>query len=141
MRFYVASGYGNKDNVLKFIKVLEDAGHECTFNWPLLGSVDEKESTKLLERIQELAEVELEAVISAEIFIAVLPGGVGTHTELGMALGSGCKNIVICAEKEEEHFDIYGRTNVHYFKRGTSRRLTGNFESWVVEVLGIMENS
>jgi hypothetical protein len=138
MRFYVASGYGNKENVLKFIKVLEDAGHECTFNWPLLGSVDEEDSIKRLERIQELAEDELKAVISAEIFIALLPGGIGTHTELGMALGSGCQNIVICAEKEEEHFDINGRTNVHYFKKDASRRLTGSFESWVKEVLRAM---
>jgi hypothetical protein len=59
-------------------------GHEITYDWSVHGSV-QKDGP---ERIREVAEAECNGVLQADLFVCLLPGGRGTHTELGIALGN-----------------------------------------------------
>ena len=47
-----------------------------------------------------MAVNEAKGVLSAEIVIVLLPGGFGTHAELGIALGSGKRIILHSADNE-----------------------------------------
>ena len=56
-------------------------GIELTYDWTIHGSV--KDTTK--ERITEVCSAELAGVRDADMVIALLPGGRGTHAEIGAA--------------------------------------------------------
>ncbi len=72
--------------------VLKSWGWTHTYDWTVHGCV--LGSGKALRGV---ATKELRGVTDAELFIALLPGGRGTHTELGIALMSGC-NVVLHSE-------------------------------------------
>lgn len=87
MSFYVASGLANIPTVRKVIKRCLAIGGfgELTYDWTTHGGVYGQGE----EVYQSLANVELRAVLRADYVFVVLPGGRGTHVELGAALASG----------------------------------------------------
>ena len=82
MRFYVASGLDNADQVKSLAALLRLNGWEHTYDWTAHGSVDNETPS----RKQEVCLAETLGVSSADHVIVLLPGGRGTFTEFGMAL-------------------------------------------------------
>lgn len=80
MKFYVASSFKNIPMVRAVTESLRAAGHRLTYDW----TQNERASTaKDLERI---GQDEKRAILEADVVIVLLPGGKGTHVELGIAL-------------------------------------------------------
>jgi len=129
MNFYIASRLENADTVTKVSNVLKAAGHVHTYDWTKHGSVKDEGQ----DRIEEVAENEMRGVKGADIVIAILPGGRGTHAELGIALGNGCNNIIICAENDDA-FQQDDRTCAFYWNKPITR-VVGGMDVWLTEAL------
>lgn len=98
MKYYIASSFANKEIVNQTIKSLNNLGFINTYNWTL----NEKADNKL--KLKKIGLEELNAVKDADILIAILPGGKGTHIEIGIALG--CNKTIIIAYFNEELVSI-----------------------------------
>ena len=94
-RFYVATCLAQREKAARLIAALEAAGHRCTYNWPLHGS---KESQP--EAWPVVAQSELAGVYSAHGLIVLLPGGRGSHVELGCALGTNIPVLLVGSESD-----------------------------------------
>ncbi len=81
--YYIASGLENVEEVRKLKKVLDDAGWRHTYDWTVHGAVYSEGRDALVQ----CASDESVGVFEADILVVLLPGGRGTHTELGMAVG------------------------------------------------------
>lgn len=109
LRIYIATSLSqaHRHRILK--KQIEDAGHILTYDWSIHGSVMAKnDETKRI-----VAENEAAGVMEADITIAILPGGRGTHTEIGIALGAG-KDVILIGHMESDGYEciFYHHTNV-----------------------------
>lgn len=91
LRFYVASALENAAIVREYRRLIRERGGVITCDWTAHGSVQADGS----ERIAEVAAAEVRGVISADRVIVVLPGGRGTHTELGIAIGRGIPVAIV----------------------------------------------
>ncbi|HWQ59153.1 MAG TPA: group-specific protein [Clostridia bacterium] len=99
MRFYVASGLENQERVRLVIERICTRGHTMAYDWTTHGDVRCKGEEVLIT----IAGNETFAVIDASFVLILLPGGRGTHTELGLALASRSnKRIVLWSETGEE---------------------------------------
>lgn len=98
MKYYIASSFANKEIVNQTIKSLNNLGFNNTYNWTL----NEKADNKL--KLKNIGIEELNAVKDADILITILPGGKGTHIEMGIALC--CNKPVIIAYFNEELISI-----------------------------------
>ena len=97
MKFYVASGVENAERVNAAAAVLAARGHTRTYDWTTHGSV----SAAPQEKQRLVAEAEARAVQEAELVVLLLPGGRGTHAELGLSIASaGNKRILVFSESE-----------------------------------------
>lgn len=81
MKFYIASGLQNKEVVRDVANQLKEKGHIHTYDWT------KNEHISTIEELREIGQKEKEAVLEADTVIVLLPGGKGTHIELGLALG------------------------------------------------------
>ena len=84
-KYYIASGLENAAAVRELKQILDAAGWHHTYDWTVHGSVYGEGA----DRLAEVAAAESAGVIDAEVVVALLPGGRGTHTELGMAIACG----------------------------------------------------
>lgn len=83
-KYYIASSLKNVEQVRSLRDALNARGWEHTYDWTVHGSV-----AGLGEDVFKItAEDESVGVIEADVVIVLLPGGRGTHTELGMVLGT-----------------------------------------------------
>lgn len=126
MKYYIASALENAEQVKALKKMLDAAGHEHTYDWTVHGSVQ----TCGTDRIAEVAMKEAEGVITADVVVVLLRGGRGTHTELGIAIGTsllavtlaevgiveltGTRRICIFSPSSEEDFGTTGKTCAFY---------------------------
>ncbi len=94
MKFYLASGLENVTSAHFFRDALVSAGHTQTYDWTTHGSA----GTHGIERIRQVAAAELKGVLDADFVLVVLPGGRGTHFEMGAAYTAG-KPIFVYAPK------------------------------------------
>ena len=83
-------------------------GHDISYDWTLHGSV--KSTSK--ERLREVATLELNGVAEADFVVVLLPGGSGTHLELGFALAKG-KTVFLHSE-DSLLFELGPQTNAFY---------------------------
>ena len=123
MRFYIASGLENIDRVKTVIGTLTEKGHEITHDWTLHGDVrGEGEET-----MSSVANAEAFAVISSDCVILMLPGGRGTHTELGLALASRSnKRIILWSETGDEFGG--GEKTCGFYHHSAVERLCCSFD-------------
>lgn len=84
MKIYVASGLENRARAAALIRHIKACGHFVTYDWTQYGDVRGNGETAM----RATACSEVEGVSSAELLIVLLPGGKGTHTELGIALAT-----------------------------------------------------
>ena len=82
MKFYIATRLERADEQKALSAILRDFGHEHTYDWSTHGSVQSEGP----DRIREVASAECRGVLDADLFICLLPGGRGTHAELGAAI-------------------------------------------------------
>lgn len=82
MNYYIASGLENAQRVRFAAEAL--CAHTRTYDWTTHGDI----RTHGPERMRTVAGSELAAVLDADLVLVLLPGGKGTHTELGAALAS-----------------------------------------------------
>lgn len=82
MKFYIATRLENyaKHNELRDMLVAD--GHEITYDWTVHGPVWRNG----MKAIRDVALLERGGVRDADFVAALLPGGRGTHAEIGMAL-------------------------------------------------------
>jgi nucleoside 2-deoxyribosyltransferase len=83
---YVATAYHNRQARDPVIAALAEAGITITYDW-----ANEPE-----ESLEQAAQADFDGVAEADAFVVLLPGGKGTHVELGIALGRGVP-VVLCA--------------------------------------------
>lgn len=83
MRYYIATGLANHAAHNELRDALSELGHEITYDWTAHGPV----WSHGLEVIQKVALAERDGVEAADVVIALLPGGRGTHVEIGIAIG------------------------------------------------------
>jgi hypothetical protein len=88
MKLYVASSLENIPQVQRFVQEAQRRGHTLTYSWWLHGPVFNPCLTRLEneELLRLTAEAELNGVVEADNVVVLLPGGRGTHVELGGAL-------------------------------------------------------
>jgi hypothetical protein len=73
-------------------------GVGCSYDWTTHGPVFREG----IPRIREVAKAEIDGVLQADAVVVLLPGGRGTHAELGAALAAKKPVIVhsFCAETD-----------------------------------------
>ncbi len=108
MKFYIATSLSKASAHNTLRDALTKYGHEISYDWTLHGSV--KSVSK--ERLQEVALLELEGVLAADFVVVLLPGGGGTHLELGFALAKG-KRVFLHSE-DPLVFELGPQTNAFY---------------------------
>jgi|GEM_PF-744125 len=115
IKFYIASRLENAEQVRCLAKILKMWGWEHTYDWTTHGSVQDKGETV----IREVAHKEIQGVKNADIVIVLLPGGRGTHTELGAAIALD-KPVFIYAPTDE-FFMQDNRTCAFYWNDNITR--------------------
>lgn len=101
MRYYIATRLENHENHNALRDLLAAHGHEITYDWTAHGPVWQEGT----DRIREVAELEAKGVLEADLVIVLLPGGRGTHVELGMAIAAGRKVLL-----QSPHRQLLGAT-------------------------------
>lgn len=107
-KFYIATRLENHQAHNNLRDALVDQGFEITYDWTTHGPV----WTKGLDRIREVAELERVGVYAADVVIVLMPGGRGTHAELGMAIAYN-KPVVIVSDNLD-HFVASPETCAFY---------------------------
>ncbi len=108
MKFYIATSLSRATSHHVVRDSLKICGHELSYDWTWHGSV--KSISK--ERLQEVAALELQGVSDADFVVVLLPGGGGTHLELGFAIARGKK--VFLHSEDPLLFELGPQTNAFY---------------------------
>lgn len=108
MKFYIATSISRATAHRIVRDALKECGHEISYDWTLHTS--EKSISK--ERLQEIALLDLAGVSKADFVIVLLPGGNGTHLELGFSIASG-KRVFLHTE-DSFTFELGPKTNAFY---------------------------
>lgn len=95
-RLYISTGWENRALAAQVADVAEGGGWEIAYRW---WRYDTKAFLDERERVR-IGEEEINAIQSADAVLVILPGGRGTHVELGVALGAG-KTTVLVAKPDD----------------------------------------
>lgn len=107
MKVYIATDIRRTtDQQVLAAKLLEQFDCHLTFDWTRHGTLAGRPHN-------EVSVDEIQAVLAADFVVVLLPGGRGTHTEMGVALGSG-KRIFVHVTDESDLFGGYDYTCVFY---------------------------
>lgn len=130
MNFYIASSFQNKQHVQTLASELKRHGFKHTYDW----TTNEKAAT--FDELASIGEAELEAVKMADFLIVLLPGGKGTHIELGIAIG---RNIPVYLFNEEG-FHNAKEASTFYHTSGVTR-VEESYEQLVQTILEKRQHS
>ncbi|WP_102027580.1 nucleoside 2-deoxyribosyltransferase [Salirhabdus sp. Marseille-P4669] len=124
MKFYIASSLKNRELVRYVARRLENKGHVLTYDWT------KNERVENYEDLKAIGEAEIKGVKEADFVVMLMPGGVGSHVELGIALGLG-KRVYLYTQ---DH-DIYDITNTctFYYVNGV-HKFAGFIENFILEI-------
>lgn len=117
MQFYIATSLSRATAHQTVRDALKTCGHEISYDWTLHGSV--KSVSK--ERLREVAALELDGISKAEFVVVLLPGGNGTHLELGFAIARGKRVFLHC--EDPLAFELGPQTNAFYHHPDITRLL------------------
>lgn len=120
--------------------VLLEEGHQLAYDWTPHGNV----KSSSVQRLTEVAHKETNGVLAAEVIIVLLPGGFGTHVELGMALGAGKKIILHSANSDvfsacEKTCAFYHHAKVYQLVSDIED--TSSFVQAMTIVTGVLKNA
>ena len=125
-RFYLATRVDLSARASLLLEALKAQGWERTFAWT--GEIDP-------DRYAETALKEIEGVREADVVIALLPGGRGTHVEIGAALGLG-KPVILHAPDRDSLTKPY--PCVFHYHPGVTLLISEVLD--VDEILGCMRS-
>ncbi|RKJ40593.1 group-specific protein [Acutalibacter sp. 1XD8-33] len=126
MTFYIGSCLGNRETVSWFARRLREQGWEQTYDWTRIPP-----EAVTPEHLKEIARLEERAIREADVVVILLPGGRGTHVELGMALALG-KRVYLCAAGAEA---FAPESAVGFYHLPGVVRLTGTDEENLSHIL------
>lgn len=108
-KFYIATTLRNHfaHNLVRDLLVAK--GHEITYDWTVHGPV----WASGFEVLTETAHKEMQGVVDSDFVVVLLPGGNGTHTELGMALALG-KPVFLFSSLSTDVFGAVPETCAFY---------------------------
>ena len=132
MKIYIASKLENYEQVRYVRDFLARFGHTLTYDWTLHGSI--KETTE--QDLTDCANAELQGVRDADIVLVLLPGGRGTHAELGMAIALN-KPVYIWSATHEL-FTLTDKTCAFYWNNNVLRHVCP-IESFVTNISTIQK--
>jgi nucleoside 2-deoxyribosyltransferase len=100
-RFYIASSLDNAEAVRQLACTLRARGHVHTYDWTTHGAVfkPSAEPEDNVAAMRDVARSEMKGVTTADVVIVLLPGGRGTHVEMGGALAAG-KRVLVVGDKD-----------------------------------------
>jgi nucleoside 2-deoxyribosyltransferase len=104
MKFYLASSFRNIATVNNVANQLKTRGYIQTYDWTKNAKAKE-EQTFTFEDLKDIGQKEKNAVLEADIVVVLLPGGKGTHIELGIALGQGKRIFLYSPDKAIDNFE------------------------------------
>lgn len=94
--FYVASRIENIGQVRIVQHALTAKGMCLLYDWTKHGSLATADETAIAHAVNE----ETLAAKNAKLLVVLLPGGRGTHCELGLALGGAAEHVVLVGEAD-----------------------------------------
>jgi hypothetical protein len=101
MYVYIATKYENYKLARELAAKL--VGARITFKWwDVAESVLEHKTVVTTSLLRELANKEAFGVKSCKLFIALFPGGEGTHMEIGMALADPDKIVMLASDGQRD---------------------------------------
>jgi nucleoside 2-deoxyribosyltransferase len=92
-RFYLATRKDRSEQVAPLLAALKAHGWERTYAWTA-------EDEAGPDQYADIALQELKGVSEADVLIVLLPGGYGTHVEIGAALALG-KPVILHAPDQK----------------------------------------
>lgn len=108
MRFYIATSLSRAKCHNLVRDALIDCGHEISYDWTIHGEVRSVSKA----RLREVALLELNGVLESDCIVVLLPGGGGTHLELGFALAKGIKTFL--HSEDASIFELGPQTSAFY---------------------------
>jgi nucleoside 2-deoxyribosyltransferase len=91
--FYLSTRKDRNAEAVPLMEALQARGWERTFDWANQGFSGPSEYS-------DLAVAEISGIRDADVLIVLLPGGYGTHVEIGAALALG-KPVILHAPSRE----------------------------------------
>jgi nucleoside 2-deoxyribosyltransferase len=128
MKFYIATKLENHVNHNIVRDFLISDGHTITYDWSIHGSV--KSEGKI--RLAEVEKLERNGVQNADGVIVLLPGGRGTHVELGLALAFNI-NVFLYAPAEYGFLEDDDRTCAFYHNPLITS-FTGSWDQMLIDL-------
>ncbi|WP_058302597.1 hypothetical protein [Gorillibacterium timonense] len=92
--FYIASSLRNIENVKFVCEKLKQEGFIHSYDWT------QNEKVTSIEQLKDIGMKEMNAIKKSSFIVVLLPGGKGSHIELGIALGKGIK-IYLYSQNDE----------------------------------------
>ncbi|MCC3279118.1 nucleoside 2-deoxyribosyltransferase [Arthrobacter sp. zg-Y40] len=92
-------------NVRYVAHALESSGYVNTYDWTRDASARDA-GTVTLADLRSIGQRERDAVIGADVVVILLPGGKGTHVELGIAIAQGKRTILHSPTEVMNNLDI-----------------------------------
>ncbi|MEH7443808.1 nucleoside 2-deoxyribosyltransferase [Bacillus sp. JJ1122] len=121
MKFYIASCFKNRDIVKAMAAQLKIEGFYHTYDWTINDRADS------MELLASIGESELSAVRNSDFFVMLLPGGKGSHIEMGIALGLGKRIYLYSPNNDIYEFD---KTSTFYHVAGVTK-FVGDTQSFM----------
>lgn len=125
MNFYIASSFKNKEMVGALANRLKLEGFCHSYDWTINDRADS------LALLASIGESELSAVRDSDFLVLLLPGGKGSHIEMGIALGLGKRVYLYSSTNDIYEFD---KTSTFYHVAGVTK-FVGDIESFTQFVL------
>lgn len=126
MKFYIASSLLNKQAVNYVSDKLIAAGYVHTYDW----TKNNRAST--LNELKVIGESEKNAILACDVIVILLPGGKGSHIELGIAIGQGKKIFLYSADKKVNDLD----TTSTFYHLPEVEQVIGTLDELVERVCG-----
>lgn len=126
MKFYIASSLLNKQAVNYVSDKLIEAGCVHTYDWT------KNNRAMTLDELKVIGEAEKNAILACDVIVILLPGGKGSHIELGIAIGQGKKIFLYSADKKVNDLD----TTSTFYHLPEVEQVIGTLDELVERVCG-----
>ncbi|MDB4278264.1 hypothetical protein N9917_01540 [Deltaproteobacteria bacterium] len=134
-RFYIATTVSNWKNHNTVRDFLISQGHTITYDWTVNTNAGDLRG-RPVPFIQEVAEGEANGIRDADFVVALLPGGFGTHAEIGMAFITKTPTFIHAFDPRffSNHAET-GKTRNFYWSKQTTHSVTEDIEQVGIAII------